>query len=92
MIINEVKEIEISPRSAGSSAKVHIKIGNKEYILLSCGDSVNVITGHALKHFKASLGICFFSIPAIGSHYKKHGVQLMEYATKVKEMGKQIFS
>ncbi len=84
-------EIAVSPRTKDSSAMIHILIEKTEYIFLSCGNTVNVITGHALiRHRRKSLGKCFWEIADIGTHYKKNSMVLMEYAKRVQEMGKVV--
>lgn len=82
-----IQEIEIHGKSKEKgSAKIHISIDGKEYTLLSCGTTVNVITGHA--YLFRSLGKCFWEVKDILTHYKKHGKELYEYAVKVLELGK----
>jgi hypothetical protein len=82
-------EISFLPRTKDSSASIHIDIDGTEYKFLSCGTTVNILTGHALKAFKGkSLGKCFWDVASIGTHYKKNGAILMEYAKTALTMGK----
>ncbi len=87
-----IQEIRISPRTKDTCAVVHISVEGREYQLYSSGTAISVVNPEARirRGIYRSLGKCFEEVAEIGTHYKKHGKQLMEYAKRVQEMGKVI--
>lgn len=81
-----VQEIAIHGRTPTTSAMAHIVVDATEYMLLTCGTSVNVIAGSTWIRNGRTLGKCFWDVANIGAHYKKHGSILLDYATRLLEM------